>query len=557
MVPLLIFSGLAEGVGLVTLMPLLELALDGSGRSQSSLSRAVSDGLDLVGLDATLGVLLVVVALGISLKAAFLWLAMRQAGYTVAHVATDLRLRLIRALLRARWTYFTSQPAGHFATSIASEAHRASQGYRLACSVLAGTIQVVIYVSVAFLVSWRVAVLAVLAGGLVVLVLGRFVGVSRRSGRMQTQLMKSLVGRLTDALRGIKPIKAMAQEEHLGPLLERETRDINEAQVRHVLASETLKSFHEPLLAVMLAIGLYAAMKLASVPFSSLLVMAFLFQRLVGRVNSMQSEYQTMAVQESAFWSIKGAIETAEAEHESSPGKRQPTPLRYGVRLDSVKFSYGDKRVLADVSLSVPTGQFVALVGSSGAGKTTIADLIIGLHRPDKGEVYVDGVPMRELDLVSWRHMIGYVPQEILLFHDSIIRNVALGDRGISREATEEALVTAGAWEFVAQLPDGMDTVIGEAGAKLSGGQRQRVALARALVRRPVLLVLDEVTTALDPKTEAAVSQTLAQLRGTATILSISHQPAMVEVADIVYRLEDGVVRRVQDHQPQTVVRHA
>ena len=140
--------------------------------------------------------------------------------------------------------------------------------------------------------------------------------------------------------------------------------------------------------------------------------------------------------------------------------------------------------------------------------------------------------------------MIGYAPQETIMFHDTIFTNVTLGDPALSRADAEEALRAAGSWDFVSSLPGGMDWVVGEQGARLSGGQRQRIAIARALVRRPKLLILDEATTALDPKTEAAVCETLEQLRGKVTIIAISHQPALVNAADEVYRLEHLTLTR-------------
>jgi ATP-binding cassette subfamily C protein len=400
------------------------------------------------------------------------------------------------------------------------------------------------YVCVAYLVSPGVALAALLGGSTVALLLGRFVDMSRRSGGKKTALIRSLIVRLTDSLHGIKAIKAMAQEEHLGPLLEQETRGINAAEVRDVLAKQSLVAFQEPLLALMLGVGLYVALAVANQPFSTLLVLAFLFYRLVGRINNLQRGYQSMAVGESAFWSLRKTIDLATAERERSPGIRPPPPLNDGVKLQRVSFSYGTKEVLRSVSLTIPAGELVAIVGPSGAGKTTIADLIVGLHRPCSGEVYVDGIPLSELDVMAWRRRIGYVPQEILLFHDSIYRNVTLGDSRIARETVQDALVAAGAWKFVEGLENGMDTVIGELGSKLSGGQRQRVAIARALIRKPSLLVLDEVATALDPATEAELCGTLADLKGATTIVAISHQPAIVEVADAVYRLEEGKIKQ-------------
>jgi ATP-binding cassette subfamily C protein len=142
----------------------------------------------------------------------------------------------------------------------------------------------------------------------------------------------------------------------------------------------------------------------------------------------------------------------------------------------------------------------------------------------------------------SWREKIGYVPQEMSLFHDTVLNNITLADPNISREAAEAALRTAEAWDFVSAMPEGLDTVVGERGAKISGGQRQRVAIARALARNPRLLILDEPTTALDPETESAICETLLKMKGSVTILVISHQSALVEIADITYLISDGAI---------------
>ena len=205
--------------------------------------------------------------------------------------------------------------------------------------------------------------------------------------------------------------------------------------------------------------------------------------------------------------------------------------------------------------MTLPAGAFIAVIGSSGAGKTTVADLIIGLLRPQRGDVWIDDLPLGDIDASAWRRMIGYVPQETFLFHDTVMANVTLGEPGISRADVETALRRAEAREFVAALPDGVDTVVGERGARLSGGQRQRIAIARALVRNPALLILDEATTALDPETEAGIVATVKRLTGRLTVLSISHQPAMQSAADFVYQLDTGTATRLEANEPTAVRR--
>jgi len=540
MIGLLALAGLLEGIGVVTMLPLLELVTGGDPSEQSSLGRMVDDTLARVGLEPSLGLLLLMIVVTMTAKAAFLWLAMRQVGYTVAQVTTDLRMSLLRALMGARWSYYTSQPTGGFANAISSEAHRAASAYREGCSMVANALQILVYLGVAVLVSWQMAIGTVLIGSVFLFLLRGFVRMAREAGEDQTVLMRSLVGRLTDALRGIKPIRAMAREAEIQPLLESETEGLNEALRRQVSAGEGLRLFQEPTLVLLISVGLFAALTLGGQPFASVLVLAFIFYRLMSQVNHLQGRYQTLVVGESAFWSIRDQIEDAESQREITERVGRPATLEQGIRLDQVSFAYGDTPVLRDVSLEIPAGSFVALYGPSGTGKTTIADLIIGFHRPDSGRVLVDGVPLDEIDLIGWRRGVGYVPQDSFLFHDTIRRNVTLGDASITDEEVEQALRDAGAWEFVATRPEGIHAVIGEAGGKLSGGQRQRISVARALVHRPRLLILDEATAALDPRTEAEILATIKELSGKTTVLAISHQPALRDAAEVVYLLDHG-----------------
>jgi ATP-binding cassette subfamily C protein len=242
---------------------------------------------------------------------------------------------------------------------------------------------------------------------------------------------------------------------------------------------------------------------------------------------------------ESAYWSLRGTIDEAVAQKESSAGSAPPR-LERAIRFEDVHFDYDDRPVLRGLSLEIPVGSFTTLIGHSGAGKTTIVDLLIGLLRPNDGRILVDDVPLATVDVVAWRHALGYVPQENLLLHDSVLLNVTLGDPALGPADVERALRAAGAWDFVARLPEGIESSVGERGSLLSGGQRQRILIARALVRRPQLLILDEATSALDPTTAAALAETLRALRGEVTILAISHQPDLVGAADRVYQLEKG-----------------
>ena len=473
-------------------------------------------------------------------------LANRQVGYTMAHVATDLRLALIRALLTTRWEYYIRQPAGTLVNAVATEAQRSASAYHFAANVTAVSIQVLVYMSVALLVSWKVTLTAIAASVCLLFILNRLIKMSRRAGRRQTKLFKSLLSVMTDSLRSVKPLKAMAREALFSSLLESETRKLNKAIRKQVISREALRASQEPMLTILVAIGLYIALIKWGMPFATVMVLVLLLAQMLSRLGKVQRQYQDMVIFESAYWSLRGTIEKAEQQREDISGTQVPI-LEHGITFDKVTFSYDKRLVLEEAALNIPAGCFTSIVGPSGAGKTTIVDLVIGLIRPQEGEILLDDLPLHQVDLKSWRRTIGYVPQETLLLHDSVFQNITLGDPDLQEQDVEYALRAAGAWEFIQQLPEGIHTSVGEDGSSLSGGQRQRIAIARALAHRPRLLILDEATSALDSETEAAICLTLRELRGRLTILAISHQAGLIDAADRVYRLEHRNISLVDD----------
>ncbi|MSP83479.1 MAG: ABC transporter ATP-binding protein [Alphaproteobacteria bacterium] len=535
----LLAAGLAEGVGLASLMPLLTVAAGVPG--DSAIERLVLGGLGAIGLEPDLGVLLLFVVSGLVLKGALMLVAMNHVGYAVAGVATGVRLTLIERLLEARWSYFTHQPVGRFANLMSLEATRAADAYVSAANAITMAIQTVVYVVLAVLVSWQAALVAGVAGALISWAVSGLVRSARRAGRRQSTRMRELVGQLSDVLNGIKPLKAMARHVRMGQVFADQVADLNRALRRQVFARGALRYLQEPMGAVLVGAAFYVATVSWEVPLTRLIIMAVLMANVLGSIGKLQQYVQAALIGESAYRACRKAIDEAGSMRETQSGTATPTLTR-GVALRDVSFAFGDKPVLDGVTMEIPAGGLTVVMGPSGAGKTTIADLVMGLLEPDRGAVLVDDRDLAEIGLEAWRGLIGYVPQELFLFHDTVLANVTLREAGVSREDALAALHQAGAADFVAALGHGLDTTVGERGMQLSGGQRQRIALARALVHKPKLLILDEVTSALDPATEAEIVRNIRALAGTLTVLVITHQPAWVGAGDRVYRLAGGRV---------------
>ena len=534
----LIVAGVMDGLGLSLLLSMLNLAT-GAQDDPSLPEQIALDLVERLGLEPSLVTLLSLGIGMIALKAIIVLLANRQVGYTVAHVATDLRLNLVRAVMHSRWRYYLAQPVGKLSNAMATEAHRASEGFYYGAVMATQAISAIIYAALALLISWQASLIALAFGGALLGLLHFLIRMAGGAGHRQTGLLKSLLSVMTDQLGAVKPLKAMAREDHVDSMLSGQTRQLKNALKNQVFAKAALIALQEPMLAILVGVGFFFFLVKMDMPMATVMIMIFLIARSVNHLAKGQRALQHMAVSESAYWSLRTTIEEAEAAREPARGHQQPS-LDQGIRFDRVDFRYGKQKVLDELSLDIKAGCLTVLTGPSGSGKTTLIDLVAGLLHPDSGQVLIDGVSLADIDHHRWRRMIGYVPQDPLLINDSVLNNLSLGDPTLGANEAEQALKLADAWDFVRQLPQGVHTTLGERGGTLSGGQRQRLAIARALIHQPALLILDEATSSLDHESEAAVIDTVIHLRGRLTLLAVSHDEALVKVADRVVRLREG-----------------
>ena len=547
----LLLAGACEAIGLTALLPVISQLAEGGNQLSvnaggGGVGTFVTQALAALGLPSSLGVLIFVMAGAMVLKSLLAFVALSYAGYSGAKVAAGIRKRLLSALFAARWSYFVDHRVGRIANAVSNDATRAGDAYAASARFVAYAVQASVYLIIAALISTNLAIAGAVGGLILVLGFRQLVRTARRAGYRQTDTTSSLVTYVSDALNNIKPIKAMEREALFMNFFFHKIKALRRALLIRTLARQGLNNGQQAVQAVAIAIGAYVAAVHMGIPLPELVVLGIIFAQVVGVFARLQNILEVTAEIESAYWRTQEIIDELIDQAEPDLGTVEPT-LEHGCRFDDVSFAYGDQTIIANASFEIPAGKITVLQGASGSGKTTLIDLLTGLHRASSGRITVDDVPVEQLSIRAWRRMIGYVPQELSLLHGTIRENVALGDPAIGDDAIRAALARAGAEVLVSGPAHGLDADVGEMGTKLSGGQRQRIALARALVLEPKLLILDEVTSALDPETEDQICREVAGLRGDFTIVAITHRPAWTAIADRLYKVEAGRVEAVTD----------
>ncbi len=409
---------------------------------------------------------------------------------------------------------------------------------------------IVLVGAVFFVVSWQLAVVAFLPIPIIVAGSLRY---QRRLEPLYTvvrERVAELSATLSANLGGITTIKAFAAERREADRVETVSQDYleaNSAAIRYssafgpIIRMAILAGFTATLLiggwATLngtLAVGLYS-------------VLVFMTQRLLWPLTDLG---QTLDLYQRGMASTRRILDLLDVVPRMRPGASDlPLPVRGELELSSVRFGYAEgPDVLRGIDLRVPAGETHAIVGSTGAGKSTLVRLLLRFHDPRSGVVSIDGHDVRSLTYRSLRESIGYVAQDVFLFHGSVRDNIAYGRPDATDAEIEEAARLAEAHEFVVGLPEGYDTVVGERGVKLSGGQRQRLSIARAILLDPAVLLLDEATSAVDNETEAAIQRSLARVGEGRTVVVIAHRLSTVREADRIWVLEGGDVAEAGTH---------
>ncbi|MBD2778433.1 ATP-binding cassette domain-containing protein [Iningainema tapete] len=468
-------------------------------------------------------------------------------------LTSDMREAGLRLLLEVDLDYYAKMRVGDLINRLGGEVGRAASAIGGTVKLIILLITILVFVGLLLSISWQLTVASTILLSMVTLVNQYAIARSKKYGKQLSDMSKAYSVAVLETLSGIRLVKATGNEEREYNRISKLIRDREKADFQSQVNSEAIGPVSEVMgitaliLIVILSRTFFSNQisTLSAVLLTYLLVLLRLLP-FISQLNTIRSSFAGNAT------SVEMVADFLSLDNKPLMGKGKVpyTKLQQAVHFKWVSFSYPghDKLVLSDVNLYLPYGTTLALVGGSGAGKTTLADLLPRFYDPTSGSITIDGVDLREYELTSLRKAMGIVSQDTFLFNDSVRKNIAYG----RPEATEEEVMTAAklanAYEFIIKLPQGFDTLIGDRGVMLSGGQRQRLAIARALLQDPEILILDEATSALDTVSERLVQTALDNLSRDRTTLVIAHRLSTVQKADQIAVLDQGKVVEVGTH---------
>lgn len=538
------FGGLLEAIGINALIPIFSFVSGNGTAATGVVSQIIEKIFHFVGVEAHLRYLLIFLCIMFIAKAIIQVIT----SYIKFKITFDYEFTTRRVLLKktlgAKWLYLLQQKIGYLESTVMNDVHHAGLFFQQAGSILTVIGSLTMYVVAALAIAWQITGITVFIGMLLFIIFRPLIRKKRVYAKRMVGIRKQVAHFVNEHIIGMKMIKSLGTSE---PVLKRGNTFFHEVHVvglKSVLLSNVIIALMQPV-SLLFIVALFAySYTSPQFHFGAFAAVIYLVHRIFSYVEQLQSNIQKMHDAYPYLEHVLAYEEEIDAEQEGNSGQL-PFLFSNVLAFSHVRFAYPSihKEVIRDLTTSFARGSLTGIIGASGAGKTTMVDLILRLLSPTQGEILLDGKRIEDIRLDEWRKQVGYVSQDIVLFNDTIAHNITMYDETISKEAVTEAAKAADIYSFIQSNPQGFDTMVGERGTQLSVGQRQRIAIARVLARKPQLLILDEATSALDTESEVRIQEVIERLKGNMTIILIAHRLSTVMACDRLVVLENGVIR--------------
>ena len=532
---------LTGGISIVMLVPMLGL-LEVSKGSASALKFLLHS---LQGLPpaAQITIMIGVYFLLIVLKAYLGWLLKIQQSEFLEDYSLTLRQELYHAVSAARWEQLAAEKQTDTIDLFTSQCSQVSHGVSMIIELLSSVVTASVSLGIALWLSLPVTVFVLILGCGFAWVFRRLMKESKYYGDEMIRINRALYYELYSQLRSIKEVRSYGVQKEHADFFDEISRSAKDAKLKFMRRQALPSMLYSIAAAGMIAVIFLLCVLLFHMDTARLMVLVYVFTRLWPVFSGSINKITTIQTTVPAYEKLTEALRTLSSE---KTGQAQAVPIQFEKEIEfrNVCFAYqgSEEAVLHNVNFTLKKGSITALMGRSGAGKTTIADLLMGFLEPTSGEILIDGIRLSAENLSGWRHDLGYIPQEPLILNATVRENLKRFHPAATQTEMEMALRKASIWDVVEKLPHGMDTVLGDGGIRLSGGERQRVVLARVLLGNPKLIVMDEATSAMDYESEMAVRNAIRNLKEPVTVLIIAHRLATVRTANYGLVLENGKI---------------
>lgn len=460
-----------------------------------------------------------------------------------------LRIEIYSDILQSGWVFFLKKRQSDLINTMTIELARVASGINQFLQLITSFVFAVIQIGFALWLSAKMTVFVLLSGLVLTFFSRKFIKQSKKLGNKTSILAQDYLAGITDQLNGIKDIKSNNLEESRLAWLSFVVQGMFQEQVEYIKLRTASQIFYKIASTILIAGFIYLSFNMFQSKPEQFLLIIMIFSRLWPRITAIQSILEQLASTIPAFKSLvdlqNECKEVREVAREPFHDKVSPLNVENDITCTGVHFRYNkidSGFVLQDINLTIKAKEMTAIVGHSGAGKSTLIDILMGLNWPEHGELLIDGKPLLSENISSLRKSISYVSQDPFVFNASIRENLLMVVPNANEDQLWDALEFAAAAEFVRNLPNGLDTFVGDRGIRLSGGERQRLVLARAILKKPSVLVLDEATSALDTENEAKIQTALEHLKGKMTIIVIAHRLSTIRNADQVIVLDQGKI---------------
>lgn len=484
-----------------------------------------------------------IVILFIWLQAVFMYLGELYSKLAAINLTEYLRRSLFEQLQSVSLSFFSKTKPGELLNSVRAETNQLQQAFTVVALLITQGSTLLVYLALMLWLSWQLTIAAFLVFGLLSLGVSTITAKVREASFDVPTANGKFSSLTLEFINGIRTVHSSVTQDFERKRFYDAATQITQANTKVAKLSTVVGpltvGMSGTLLILMVGVAFTTLVESGHMNAATLLTFLLTLSRTMPVVTRLNGAWTKLNSFQGAFHNIQALLQSDDKPYLIN-GSLEFSNLKHSINLSSVDFGYDSELVLHDITLSIEKGKTTAFIGSSGAGKTTLADLIPRFFDPNTGQVLIDGSDLQEYDIHSFRKKLSIVSQDTFIFNASVRHNIAYGLEGIEDEAIYNAASQANALDFIQELPNGLDTELGDRGVRLSGGQRQRIAIARALLRDPEILILDEATSALDSVTERLIQESIEKLSTGRTVIAIAHRLSTIARADKVVVLEQG-----------------